>query len=210
MSELPQPVPVHQLRVSDAQRERVARVLRDATADGRLDLHELDVRLGAVYAARTVGDLVPLTADLVPAEPAADPTTALATAPEPARPVVAPNRWAVGVLGGFNRRGRWTVPPALQALAFWGGGSLDLREARFMAPVVRIRAFAVMGGIDIVVAEDADVHVTGVGVMGGFDDTATGAGRSGGPTVVVSGFAFWGGVSVRRRPRDDAQQVTDH
>jgi hypothetical protein len=54
------------LRASDADRERVAAVLRDAGGDGRLDLEELDERLQAAYAARTHADLEPLTADLQP------------------------------------------------------------------------------------------------------------------------------------------------
>jgi hypothetical protein len=51
-------------RASDAEREVVAERLRAAAAEGRLDPDELDERLGAAYGARTVGDLVPLTADL--------------------------------------------------------------------------------------------------------------------------------------------------
>jgi len=43
--------------------------LRAAAADGRLDPDELDERLGRAYAARTLGELAPLTADL-PAAPA--------------------------------------------------------------------------------------------------------------------------------------------
>ncbi|MCZ9342970.1 DUF1707 domain-containing protein, partial [Streptomyces sp. TRM76130] len=41
------------LRASDADRERVAEVLRDALAEGRLDMAEFEERLDATYAART-------------------------------------------------------------------------------------------------------------------------------------------------------------
>jgi hypothetical protein len=51
-------------RASDGEREAVAERLRAAAAEGRLDPDELEERLGAAYAARTVGDLVPLTSDL--------------------------------------------------------------------------------------------------------------------------------------------------
>ncbi|GAB3656009.1 hypothetical protein GCM10027596_09700 [Nocardioides korecus] len=58
--------PVHprDLRISDADRHRVAEHLREAAGEGRLDLEELDERLEATYAARTYADLVPLTEDL--------------------------------------------------------------------------------------------------------------------------------------------------
>jgi hypothetical protein len=62
------PVPEH--RASDAEREAAADRLRAAAAEGRLDPDELEQRLAAAYAARTVGELAPLTSDLPePAKP---------------------------------------------------------------------------------------------------------------------------------------------
>jgi hypothetical protein len=46
------------IRASDADRQRVAAILRRHCADGRLTLDELDERLTEVYAARTMGSLV--------------------------------------------------------------------------------------------------------------------------------------------------------
>jgi hypothetical protein len=52
------------LRASDADRERVAQLLRDGAGDGRLDMDELSERLDGVYAAKTVGELRSFTRDL--------------------------------------------------------------------------------------------------------------------------------------------------
>ena len=52
------------VRASDADRERVAAILRGAAGQGLLTLAEVDERLARVYAATYVGDLAPLTADL--------------------------------------------------------------------------------------------------------------------------------------------------
>jgi peptidoglycan/LPS O-acetylase OafA/YrhL len=52
------------VRASDADRERVAAILRDAAGQGLLTLDEVDQRLAAVYAARHLTELAPLTADL--------------------------------------------------------------------------------------------------------------------------------------------------
>ncbi|MGX6449660.1 DUF1707 SHOCT-like domain-containing protein, partial [Patulibacter sp. S7RM1-6] len=52
------------LRASDAERERTTLALREHAAADRLDPDELEDRLGAALAARTVGDLEGLTADL--------------------------------------------------------------------------------------------------------------------------------------------------
>jgi hypothetical protein len=200
MSNLPEPVPPQELRASDADRERVAEVLRVAAGEGRIGLDELDERLGAVYAARTYADLEPITRDL--------PTKG--SVPVPAGPVASAgtggtptSTGAVAVMSGFRRTGPWIAPRVFRCLAFWGGGEIDLREAHYAAGETKIWAFAIMGGIEIIVPEEAEVHVNGVGVMGGFDHDATGVGVPGAPRIIVSGLAFWGGVGVVRRPPEE-------
>ena len=82
-----------EMRASDADRDRIAAVLRDAHADGRLAQDELLERLGATYEARTYGDLDRLVVDLprpsrpVAARPMPDPV---------ARPAAAPARRTTG------------------------------------------------------------------------------------------------------------------
>ena len=62
------------LRASDADRESIVAQLREHGAAGRLDVDELEQRIGAAYAARTHGELAALLADL----PAKRPTRAVA------------------------------------------------------------------------------------------------------------------------------------
>jgi len=52
------------IRAGNADRERVVAQLNAAFSEGRLDVAELDERVAAAYAAKTLGELVPLTADL--------------------------------------------------------------------------------------------------------------------------------------------------
>ncbi|MEH0444264.1 DUF1707 domain-containing protein [Streptomyces sp. B21-102] len=195
------------LRASDADRERVAEVLRDAVAEGRLDMAEFEERLEQTYAARTYRELAPITRDLPAPGVAAPPVVSLQK--EPSRDGGWAGRivggegsstWAVAVMSGFQRKGRWTVPRRFTCVAFWGGGEIDLREADFSAGEVEINCFAVMGGVQITVPPGVEVVVRGIGVMGGFDQRESGvAGEPGAPRVVVSGFAFWGGVGVERK-----------
>lgn len=58
------------LRAADRDRELVHQVLAEAYADGRLDREEHEERSTSVVAARTLGELPALVADLVPAVPA--------------------------------------------------------------------------------------------------------------------------------------------
>jgi len=197
MADLPAvPDRTPELRASNVDRERVAEILRTAAAEGRLDLDELDERLGAAYAAKTYADLVPLTADL-PVAPTAVPRVGGVDNRIGGIPT---STGGVAIMGGFSRKGRWVVPPLFIGFAFWGGGELDLREARFAEPEVELRLFAVMGGIEVIVPEDAEVIINGIGIMGGFDDRAAGPGHPGAPRIKVTGLAFWGGVDVKRLP----------
>ncbi|MFF8092284.1 DUF1707 domain-containing protein [Streptomyces sp. NPDC016675] len=196
-----------ELRASDADRERVAEVLRDALAEGRLDMTEFEERLDATYSARTYGELAPITRDLpvgggvvtpkvsMTKEPAADGDWAgRVTGGEGS------SSWAVAVMSGFQRKGRWTVPKRFNSFAFWGGGEIDLRDAYFAEHEVVINCVAIMGGVDVIVPPGVEVLVRGVGVMGDFDHRESGVpGEAGAPRVIVTGFAFWGGVGVRRK-----------
>lgn len=207
------------LRASDTDRERVAEVLRDAAGHGRISMDELEERLEAVYAARTYGELVPITRDL-PVSDAAPPV------PLPARAAAAGSllagqgeragrSTAIAIMSGANRGGGWIVPRRFTAFAFWGGSVIDLREARFESPVTVIRATAVMGGVQVLVPEGVRVEVSGLGIMGGFNESGSKAATgSNAPVVRVTGLAFWGGVLVRHMRRkgkggdeDDAREL---
>jgi hypothetical protein len=180
------------LRPSDRDREQIAELLREATAEGRIDFAELDERLSAAYGARTYAALDVVTRDL----------------PVPGRPAGAPvdggrvSRLALAVFSGFARKGVWTVPRAFTALCLWGGGVLDLREACFSGRDTRIRVFALWGGMKIVVPRDAEVYVNGFGLMGVFGRRASGPGAPGAPRIVIRGLAVCGAVSTKRAPRE--------
>lgn len=195
------------LRASDADREQVAERLRDALAEGRLDMEEFEERLEATYKARTYRELEPITRDLPGAGAPAAPVN-LVKGPLPEGAVdwsariggEASSTWGVGILSGFQRKGRWTAPRQFNCFAFWGGGEIDLREANFEAGEVVVNCVAVMGGMNVVVPPGVEVVVRGIGIMGGFDHSEEGVpGDPGAPRVVITGFAFWGGVGVERK-----------
>ncbi|GLW45341.1 hypothetical protein Stsp02_10030 [Streptomyces sp. NBRC 14336] len=202
-----------ELRASDADRERVAEILREAMAEGRLDMEEFGERLDATYKARTYGELTPITRDL----PVAG-TVNLVKGPE------TDGSWAsritggegtstlgVAVMSGFERKGRWTVPRRFNCFAFWGGGEIDLREANFADREVVINCVAIMGGVNIVVPPGVEVSTRGIGIMGGFDQREDGVpGDPGAPRVIITGFAFWGGVGVERKlPRAERRRLRE-
>ncbi|MFI6918330.1 DUF1707 domain-containing protein [Nonomuraea spiralis] len=53
-----------EMRASDVDRDRVAAILREHTAQGRITMDEFNERLEELYKSKTYGDLAKLTADL--------------------------------------------------------------------------------------------------------------------------------------------------
>jgi hypothetical protein len=193
------------MRASDSDRERVAELLREAAGDGRLSMDELDERLDAVYAAKTYAELEPITHDLPSSGASHVPVPAPSVPADPARFGGTPSSGgAVAILGGFSRKGKWVVPKRFTGFMFMGGGEIDLREARFEDRDVTINVFAIMGGCEITVPEDATVHVTGIGIMGAFEHSQPNEGSPDGPVITISGVAFMGGIDVRRKPTNEA------
>ena len=198
----------HEMRVSDADRHRVAEVLREAAGEGRLDLDELSDRLEAAYAAKVYADLVPLLVDLPTGQldlaggslPVRPPSTS--TTPGTLPPVRYDS--SIAIMGAQDRKGVWQVGPTHTAFAMMAGVDLDLREAVFTAPEVVITAVAVMGGIDIVVDAHTQVVIDGIGIMGAFEqarDRVAPEVGPGSPVVRVKGLALMGGVTVVRKPQ---------
>lgn len=193
-----QPGDPSRLRISDADRHKVAELLREAAGEGRLDLEELDERLEATYAAKTYADLVPITVDL-PAH-GDQPTTPVQRREVP--PAATTYETSLAIMGGCSRKGAWVVPPRHQAFALMGGVDLDLREATFSARETVIYANALMAGVDITVDERTHVIVEGVGIMGAFEqgrDRVPARLTADSPVVRVKGVALMAGVTVTRK-----------
>ncbi|WP_411079464.1 DUF1707 domain-containing protein [Streptomyces sp. cmx-18-6] len=197
------------MRASDAERERIAELLREAVAEGRLEMDEFEQRLDTAYKARTHGELEPLVQDL-PA-PGSAVARVGSSAPAPARGSAAnwparvggaaTSKGAFAFWGGFNRKGRWTVARKFTAFAMWGGGEIDLREANFEDRQIVIRCVTIMGGVHVTAPPELNVEVRGIGIMGGFGEGSNEEGEPApdAPHVVVTGFALMGGVGVDRK-----------
>ncbi|WP_030694274.1 DUF1707 domain-containing protein [Streptomyces globisporus] len=174
---------------SDRERSEAEERLRAAVENGRLPLAHLAGRLDEVHAARTRGALEEACRGL----PHPGPRDALVVDRAPTS-----RRFVAGVFGGFERKGAWIVPPRMTVWSMWGGGRLDLTEARFSEQDTEIRAVALWGGTKIIVPEDIEVEVRGLGLFGVFGKRAARRiGKPGTPRVVIKGLALFGAVVTR-------------
>ena len=193
------------MRASDADRDKVAEVLREAYAEGRLDADEHTERIDAAYRAKTLGELAPLLADLPQRHSSAIPAAAR-TAPTTS---YGPGSKVMAVFGEASRGGRWVVEAETTAAAVFGEVTIDLREAVLSQREVVIIANAVFGQVNIKVPHGVVVRDEGTAIFG----SRSGANNSRGgnvpvaadaPVIVVRGVALFGEVSVRypKPPKD--------
>ncbi|WLQ35525.1 DUF1707 domain-containing protein [Streptomyces castrisilvae] len=169
------------MRASDADREAVVEQLREAAAEGRIDLDELDVRLNLALTAKTYGDLAPLTDDLVPV---------VADTGEPLT--------LRGGMHGVKREGAWKVPPLIVVQAGMGGARLDFSQAECRLREVELEVDAQMGGVRIVVPEGWAVDTDALDLgLGGLRDRTSGARTPGAPLLRFTGTCGMGGVRLR-------------
>jgi hypothetical protein len=99
----------------------------------------------------------------------------------------------VGILGGFSKPpfpAGWTKQTAV---AFLGGGELDLGSSPPASGAV-LRAIAVLGGIEIRVPPGTRVSMSGVSLFGGREVKVT---PGEGPELQVKAIAVFGGVEVK-------------
>jgi hypothetical protein len=185
-------VPSHrELRMSDADRERVVNRLNAAVAEGRLTLAEFEERVDGVLRARTYGEIEPYVADL--------PTLA-GGAVAPARDTIELRNHA----STLKRTGRWAVPRRIAVHSNAGSVKLDFRQAVIAHRVVEIDLRVVAGSVTIVVPPGATADIDAV-------DTFAGESKSKVPSVpepsydsthfVVSGTQKAGSVIVRYERR---------
>lgn len=187
-------------RVTPVRRQWVIDVLCEAYAEDQIGVRELESRLDEAHRARFENELAPLVSDLILPEDAgklsAEGRTGALQSAELLR--VPERQLSVGFWSGSVRKGSWVPARRITAVALQGGVELDFREAAFGPGIVEVRAFAVMGGIQVIVPPDLRVEASGFAIMGGFEErTESGlGGDGGGPLLKIRGFALMGAIQI--------------
>ncbi|TDC70092.1 DUF1707 domain-containing protein [Actinomadura sp. GC306] len=189
----PRPAPSGDLRASHDDREAVVERLRDAAAEGRLDLDELETRLEQALTAKTYADLAALTGDLP------------GPAPVENRP---PLVLKGGMHGASRGPGRWDVPAHVIAHGGLGGVKIDFTRVECRLPEVLVEAYGEAAGVVIVLPDGwaADTGGMDPGV-GGCSDKTTGDRLPGTPLIRVIGSGGMAGVVIRHPNRWERRKL---
>ena len=197
------------IRASDADRDRIADILRDAMAEGRLTADEHAERVDLVYRAKTVNELEPLVKDL----PVSGGTTAYSAAtpysygPEPS---TGPAENLVAIFSSSTRKGRWRVGGRTNAFSLFGSVEIDLTEALFGQRLTVINATSVFGTVDIRVPENISLRGSGTGIFGNFEVVTLESADPEAPVVVVNGFSVFGNVEAKPKRGKLIANLHDH
>jgi hypothetical protein len=178
------------LRASDADRDRVAAVLAEAYASGRLTSLEHADRLEATYRARTMADLVPLTADLPAVQTSA------------AAPAQVEHQTVKSVFSKIVRRGRWIASRHTHLSATYGALVVDLSEAVLPGREITVSVSAFASKVIVRVPKDAQV-IDEAGAMFAKRQISGGSSPSAdGPVIRVTGKVTLGKLVVARKVHD--------
>lgn len=188
------------LRVSHADRDRMVEILRDAAADGRLEIEELEERVERALTARTFADLEPLAQDLPVVAPV--PPTVRLPAPAPAATTAEGQvvRWQSSGLR-LVREGAWMVPRIVELETHGGSARLDYTVARLPEGGHSTLRITTRGGrVRLTVPPGVAVDTSGIATYGGrVRDNASRHAVPGVPVthvITVTGSTHGGSVRV--------------
>lgn len=185
-------------RASDADRDQVTEVLHAAYAEGRLTIAEHSERTDAALDAKTLGDLLALTEDLVPTNgrqlAAVDAEQSLIVVTQGATDEADK---ITAVLATVKRVGPWRIRRRSTVNSLMGSVYLDLTQATFDADVVEVSATNVMAELTIRVPPGTVVRDEVANVLGESSVKGVGDPDSRMPTLVIRGTNIMGEVKVR-------------
>ena len=185
-----EPNDIARQRAADADREAVAERLRVAAGEGRIELWELDERLGQAYGAKTYGELAALLADLPVQSPlpgvGAEPDTLVLRTTTP----------------NIRQAGRWIVPRLITAESTTGWITIDFTQASCAYREVTVEVITRTGWIQLIVPDGWAARVGPLSTYTGhISNKATEIPDPGAPTVIVTGHPLFGYIKIRQRRR---------
>ena len=195
---------------TDDLRNEVIGLLKQAYADGRIAVETLERRLTEATNAGDKETLLSLVADIPSSEKGRGQTANAQAQSQPEPEDGGEWSWTINpnppkdrqnffaVLGGSDCSGSWQAAEDIGCFALLGGITLDFRQASFPPTGVTINVGVVLGGVDIILPPGINVTMSGIPLLGGFDNKA-GDGANGAPDIRVKGVAILGGVDIKRK-----------
>jgi hypothetical protein len=177
-------------RAGDRDREAIAERLRVAAGDGRIEMTELDDRLGRAFAAKTYLELDELVADVPPGRPVA---AGLGAANDPDTLVLDTTT------ANIKQKGHWSVPRRIVARSTSALVRIDFTEASCLHREVTVEASCGSGWITLIVPHGWAVRIDAASTnTANIRNKATWPADPGAPTLNVIGHPGVGYVRIKQ------------
>lgn len=197
------------LRISDAEREHVGRLLQRAVGLGMLSLGEFTERMDTTLAAKTRGELNAVLIDLPGIRLVGQAPQQFAPPPQqrfmkpPRTPIPYGGAAAGNIIrtrmSGVARKGPWHVPPTLLVDSAFAGLTLDFSQAIMSTQVVEIRVDDKFSSLTLIVPAEATVDLNGLDLIGSSVNNKVRTGPPMGPLhLVVHGRSRFGSVTAKQ------------
>lgn len=191
------------LRLADADRALVHNVLTTAYAEGRITRDELEERSEAVIQARTFGDLEPITADLMPSEPAKPIYSTPVPVGDVPQVVVDPSgvdtevERITSIMSTKRREYGWRMRRRTSIGVVMGDAKLDLTTGVMEAPLCHLDVNIVMGDVVLKVPDGVRVVDETTAIMADVKLKGLRPLPAEAPTIVLRGLVLMGEVVVK-------------
>jgi hypothetical protein len=196
-----------------AARERAIQELSTCFANDDLSLEELESRLDRAYKAKSMDDIVALTADLRGPAALADDTSARASrlahpGPAPAGEMMTTydRDRVVAIMSETKRQGLWAVPQHLDVYAMMSDTTIDLSRAQLPAGIIDIRVRAMMASVKIILPPGIRIASRLGNLMSSVstdDDLDTSPVMPGAPVIRLSGWVTMSELKTTVRRREE-------
>ncbi|HEY1919707.1 MAG TPA: DUF1707 domain-containing protein [Streptosporangiaceae bacterium] len=177
-------------RAGDGDREAVADRLRVAAGDGRIDLAELDDRLGRAFGAKTYGELDELVADLPQGRPM---PASLDEGNDPDTLVIDTTT------ANIKQNGQWNVPRRIVARCTSALVKIDFTKASCAHREVTVEATCGSGWITLIVPHGWGVRIDAASTnTANIHNKVSGPADPSAPTLNVIGHPGVGYVRIKQ------------
>ncbi|MCP3673859.1 MAG: DUF1707 and DUF2154 domain-containing protein [Gammaproteobacteria bacterium] len=105
--------------------------------------------------------------------------------------------YIVQIFAGNERNGTWVLPKEIRIFSLFSGAALDLTEAQFAHPTLRIMVFSLFSGNDIFVADNVNVRTNAFSIFGGISNKALSNANHNSPTVLIEGVGIFSGINIK-------------
>ena len=101
------------------------------------------------------------------------------------------------IFSGNDRSGKWRLPKEIQIYSLFSGCDIDLTDAEFSQPELRIQLFNLFSGETIYVPEGVNVKSNVFSIFGGVDNSVMSSSAPGAPTIIIEGVSIFSGIDIQ-------------